>query len=272
MNHGTNINYYQIPKVSKSLLTKGAPVLEGGKWLFSEPESLGCAWNKLLVGEDPFSDTSSLSVGRYFDNLVLPDESNTERFIVKEFNQKKAVPDGFTSITYTDNQMVQEMVRSIQTKSNYYRDIIDLGMPKQQVYEGVHEPTGLEIKCRLDALYVFPDSEYVSIVDIKTTAEPSLNKFLSTAVYSYHYDLQAAMYCYILRQNGIKLNPEIPFFFIVCSKKKTQNVWQVGYTNEHIDQAMVKFDDLMEAFKELKENDFVTYTPDTILTAPYFRY
>lgn len=195
--------YYSYLGTDKCLSSSSVKTLYSNPDKFFEQEGT----------ENTFS-TKALRDGKLIHTLVLEKEKLHDKYDFVDVKSRSTKTfdeaDNSTSkdVMLSDELDEAEMVADMITCNEFAKDYFSGG---ESEVPGIGLISGIPFRAKAD--YIFPDL----IVDLKTTS--SLSTWLKTAKHTWHYDIQAYIYCKIF---GIK-----NFVFVVVDKK----TYEVGIFN-----------------------------------------
>lgn len=174
-----------------------------------------------LRGEYDPERGRALLLGSLFDEMLTGTKKSQDEFIEKnrsELFKKKGEP-------YADVEQALETVERVrkQPLMMHY-----LSGKSQKIMTG--EIEGVPFKIKMDS---FGQDEYIS--DLKYMASLRSPNLFEPMVKYWKYDIQAACYQEIVRQNTGKL---LPFYFVVATKEKPAHLAVGQISQWNIDEAM----------------------------------
>ena len=177
----------------------------------------------------------ALLLGSYVDEMLTGTEESVKQFIVEH------VPDLFkkNGDRYADVQQADEVIVRIRKQPLMMKY---LSGQNQVIMTG--EIEGVPVKIKMDS---FGPNEYIA--DLKYMASLRSPNLFQPMIQYWSYDIQAAVYQEIVRQNTGKT---LPFYFVVATKEKPAHL-AVGEINQwNIDQAMETVKKHIVKFQKIK--------------------
>lgn len=167
-----------------------------------------------ILGQGLKKEANYFTEGSFVHSLILEPETITSRYAVypglvkrgKAWDEFKVANAGKELLSAAQVLKCERMAKAFQALP------AALGLLKDCLVEHTlyGEIMGIRVKCRADAINV--NTGYVT--DVKTTSSPSDVEFFKHAIKDYSYQLSAALYCEIARQN---YNKPFAFYWKVLS-------------------------------------------------------
>ena len=174
-----------------------------------------------LKGEYEPEKNRALLLGSYVDELLTGDEDSQTKFIVENYDElfkRGGAP-------YADVAQAQETVERVKNQPLMMHY---LSGKHQVIMTG--EIEGVPFKIKMDS---FDPNEYIA--DLKYMASLRSPNLFTPMVEYWGYDLQAACYQEIVRQN---IGKRLPFYFDVATKEKPAHLALGQISQWNIDKAM----------------------------------
>ena len=177
----------------------------------------------------------ALLLGSYVDELLTGTEESVKQFIVEH------MPDLFkkNGDRYADVQQADETILRIrkQPLMMHY-----LSGQHQVIMTG--EIEGVPFKIKMDS---FDPNEYIA--DLKFMASLRSPNLFQPMIQYWGYDMQAACYQEIVRQN---IGKQLPFMFVVATKEKPAHLAVGEISQWNMDQAMETVKKHIVKFQKIK--------------------
>ena len=177
----------------------------------------------------------ALLLGSYVDEMLTGTEESVKQFIVEH------MPDLFkkNGDRYADVQQADEAILRIrkQPLMMHY-----LSSQHQVIMTG--EIEGVPVKIKMDS---FDPNEYIA--DLKYMASLRSPNLIQPMIQDWSYDIQAAVYQEIVRQN---IGKQLPFFFVVGTKEKPAHLAVGEISQWNMDQALDTVKKHISEFQKIK--------------------
>lgn len=180
----------------------------------------------------------ALLLGSYVDEMLTGTEDSIKQFVVEHaFDLYKKNGDRYADVLQADETIVR--VKKQPLMMHY------LGGEHQVIMTG--EIEGVPFKIKMDS---FNAEEYIT--DLKYMASLRSPNLFETMVKYWGYDLQAACYQEIVRQN---IGKRLPFMFNVATKEKPAHL-AVGEINQwNMDEALETVKKHIVRFQKIKKGE-----------------
>ena len=192
--------------------------------------------------------TAALIMGDLVHTMILEPHKADDRYIVRPPMDRRTKAGkieyekfmcSVSGRKVVDSEMIQQAVdMGIAVRDNKLaQSVLDGCKIEQSIYFN-HEPTGIQLKCRPDAM------SNSLVVDLKTTNSANYRDFQSSA-FCYGYFLQAAFVYQALRSIGTKMEK---FVFVAVEKEPPYAVGVYILDDEALDYGINQLDLLMERY------------------------
>lgn len=202
-NNPTNAEYHaDMSHLSSSAL----------KLLLKDPAAFKL---KYIEGKHEHSEKEVFDIGTYVHALCLEPNTIAQNFAFYEGLRKAG--NAYKNFAEQNSGKIILSAPQKLKSEQFYKAYQKRGDAVSMLQGGFaeHTMTGvlLDVPVKARADYINIDKSY--IVDIKTTSYPSHVDIFKQTVEQYGYDLSAALYCSIAKQNYSK---DFAFYFVVISK------------------------------------------------------
>ena len=183
--------------------------------------------------EDEFG--RALLLGSYVDEMLTGTDESIKNFIVEHMPDLfKKNGDRYADVEQADETIVR--IRKQPLMMHY------LSGQHQVIMTG--EIEGVPFKIKMDS---FDPDEYIA--DLKYMASLRAPNMFQPMVQYWSYDVQAAVYREIVRQN---IGKELPFFFVVATKEKPAHLAVGEISSWNMDQALDRVKNQISRFQRIK--------------------
>ena len=217
----------------------------------------------------PTEDTPALKLGRAVHMAILQPEEFQKHYILapnidRRTNAGKALwsdfllqAEGKEVLTADDYETVMAMYDAVY--GNPEKGIIG-NQAAQNLLDGAETEvslfwtdniTGIDCKCRLDAIKCVGDKTIV--IDLKTATDAKTDSFMRDAI-KLGYDVQEAHYVRGVRENGAD-DGKIEWYWLVIEKKPPYAINIIKSTDPFRDRGTWQLIDLMEKLKNCIDTD-----------------
>ena len=204
--------------------------------------------------ENPSQDTQALKMGRAIHEAVLqPEEYKTHYVAAPDVDRRtKEGKELYTEflfaagdkeiLTASEYQEVSRIASAVWECKEAEELLTGCTMEKPLFW--THEDTGIECKCRVDAM------RPGIMIDLKTSSDASTSAF-SRDVFRYGYDVQAAHYV----DGYHSFCGEFPSWFFIVVEKTAPYAVNVLHTDAGIiDYGFLRRDALLQRLKECRDS------------------
>ena len=188
-----------------------------------------------LRGEYEEEFGRALLLGSYVDEMLTGNDESIKNFIVEHMPELfKKNGDRYADIQQADETIVR--IRKQPLMMHY------LSGKHQVIMTG--EIEGVPFKIKMDS---FDPDEYIA--DLKYMASLRPPNLFQPMVQYWSYDVQAAVYREIVRQN---IGKELPFFFVVATKEKPAHLAVGEISSWNMDQALERVKKHISHYQKIK--------------------
>ena len=208
--------------------------------------------NKLL----PAAESKAIDIGSLVHQFVLGGDdkyavSPYDNYRTKEAQEwkKEQLAAGKIVLTEAEEAMIGEIAENI--KNHPYSKEYLFGKGVQHEVEMDATLAGVPVRGKADALKISKGRDFVTVVDLKTTAQFDAFKY---RVFRNHYDLQCATYSVIAAATqGINLQSDMDFVKYVFCVAETVPPYRVQYmcvNQEFVNHGIDKLNACLTAIKD----------------------
>lgn len=215
----------------------------------------------------PAPESKAIDIGSMVHQFILGGDdqyviSPYDNYRTKESQQWKAeqIAAGKIILTETEHAMIGQIVENI--KNHPYSKEYIFGKGVQHEVEMDATLAGVPVRGKADALKVNKQNDYITVLDLKTTAQFDQFKY---RVFRNHYDLQCATYSVIAAATqGRNLQSDMDFVKYVFCVAETVAPYRVQYmcvNQEFVNHGIDKLNACLTAIKEFGDKQ-----PNFLLT------
>ena len=221
------MDYFKSPAISQSMI----------KLLLKNRKTF---YYKYILKQYEDAETQALKEGKAFDLLLTEPENFTKEFTILEGVKTTTKPKHITDYQYNKMLGMKKELLNYKDENNItIREIFKNGTYQEELYWN-DEYSWLDCRAKLDWI----SNDKKTIIDIKTTSSIDGIKW---DMFSYGYDIQAAMYTRAIKQ---LYNIDADFIFLFVSKSSPYNVARISLSPETLLEATRKLEYGFDLYNE----------------------